>query len=95
MVRPEPRHGWTVPVFCSPEALTNGTQPGYSLLDHSRDIRGRRGIPWKGFSRTDQRTGQLLLREDEVLLTARVRVACVSDGRPARLPAWVREKLEA
>ncbi|MFN3891603.1 MAG: tol-pal system-associated acyl-CoA thioesterase [Beijerinckiaceae bacterium] len=38
---------------------------------------------------------QRILREDEVLVTARVRVACVSDGRPARLPAWVREKLEA
>jgi acyl-CoA thioester hydrolase len=37
---------------------------------------------------------QRILREDEVLVTAHVRVACVSDGRPARLPAWVREKLE-
>jgi acyl-CoA thioester hydrolase len=37
---------------------------------------------------------QRILREDEVLVTVNVRVACVSDGRPARLPAWVREKLE-
>jgi acyl-CoA thioester hydrolase len=37
---------------------------------------------------------QRILREDEVLVTAYVRVACVSDGRPARLPGWVREKLE-
>ena len=36
---------------------------------------------------------QRILREDETLLTATVQVACVSDGRPARLPAWVREKL--
>jgi acyl-CoA thioester hydrolase len=36
---------------------------------------------------------QRILREDEMLLTATVQVACVSDGRPARLPAWVREKL--
>lgn len=36
---------------------------------------------------------QRILRDDEVLLLARVRVACVSDGRPARLPAWVRDKL--
>lgn len=38
---------------------------------------------------------QRILREDEALVTVRVRVACVSDGRPARLPAWVREKLES
>lgn len=37
---------------------------------------------------------QRILREDDILLTARVRVACVSEGRPARLPGWVREKLE-
>jgi acyl-CoA thioester hydrolase len=37
---------------------------------------------------------QRILREDEVLVAVKVRVACVSDGRPARLPAWVREKLE-
>ena len=36
---------------------------------------------------------QRILREDETLLKATIQVACVSDGRPARLPAWVREKL--
>lgn len=36
---------------------------------------------------------QRILREDEILLTATVQIACVSEGRPARLPAWVREKL--
>lgn len=36
---------------------------------------------------------QRILREDEILLTATVQIACVSEGRPARLPAWAREKL--
>ena len=37
---------------------------------------------------------QRILREDEVLVSVKVRVACVSDGRPARLPVWVRDKLQ-
>jgi len=38
---------------------------------------------------------QRVLRGADVLVTARVRVACVAQGRPARLPASVREKLDA
>jgi len=37
---------------------------------------------------------QRLLREDQVLTNATVRVACVIKGRAARIPSWVREKLE-
>ncbi|MFT4097379.1 MAG: tol-pal system-associated acyl-CoA thioesterase [Rhodoblastus sp.] len=36
---------------------------------------------------------QRVLRGEEVLVTADVRVAAVADGKPARLPAEVREKL--
>ncbi|MCB1539426.1 MAG: tol-pal system-associated acyl-CoA thioesterase, partial [Rhodoblastus sp.] len=36
---------------------------------------------------------QRVLRGDEVLVTADVRVAAVADGRAARLPVEVREKL--
>lgn len=36
---------------------------------------------------------QRVLRGEEVLATADVSVACVSNGRAARLPAWVRERL--
>lgn len=36
---------------------------------------------------------QRVLRGEEVLVTAEVRVAAVADGKPARLPAQVREKL--
>jgi acyl-CoA thioester hydrolase len=36
---------------------------------------------------------QRVLRDGEVLARTEVRVACVINGRAARLPAWVREKL--
>ena len=36
---------------------------------------------------------QRILRGDEVLITADVRIACVANGRPARIPKAVREKL--
>jgi acyl-CoA thioester hydrolase len=36
---------------------------------------------------------QRVLRGQETLVSARVRVACVLDGRPARLPAAIRAKL--
>jgi len=36
---------------------------------------------------------QRVLRNGEVLARTEVRVACVINGRAARLPAWVREKL--
>ena len=36
---------------------------------------------------------QRVLRDGDVLAGAEVRVACVINGRAARLPAWVREKL--
>ncbi len=36
---------------------------------------------------------QRILRGDEILIAAQVRIACVAQGRAARLPAWVREKL--
>ena len=37
---------------------------------------------------------QRILRGEEVLLTAEVAVACVANGKPTRIPAWVREKLQ-
>ena len=36
---------------------------------------------------------QRVLRGDEVLITAEVRIACVAHGKPARIPKHVREKL--
>ncbi len=36
---------------------------------------------------------QRVLRGDEVLITAEVRIACVANGRPARIPKGVREAL--
>jgi acyl-CoA thioester hydrolase len=36
---------------------------------------------------------QRVLRDGDVLARTEVRVACVINGRAARLPAWVREKL--
>ncbi|MDO9443262.1 MAG: tol-pal system-associated acyl-CoA thioesterase [Beijerinckiaceae bacterium] len=36
---------------------------------------------------------QKILRGEELLVSAEVRIACVSDGRPARLPADIRDKL--
>ena len=36
---------------------------------------------------------QRVLRGEEVLITASVRVACVANGRPARIPKGVREAL--
>ncbi|MDB5651988.1 MAG: tol-pal system-associated acyl-CoA thioesterase [Hyphomicrobiales bacterium] len=36
---------------------------------------------------------QRILRGDEVLVTARVRIACVAEGRPARIPMEIRSKL--
>ena len=36
---------------------------------------------------------QRILRGDEVLITAEVRIACVAHGRPARIPRAVRDKL--
>ena len=38
---------------------------------------------------------QRILRGDETLVTARVRIACVADGRPARIPAGIRARLTA
>ena len=37
---------------------------------------------------------QRVLRGDEVLVTASVRVACIAQGRPARMPKDIRAKLE-
>lgn len=37
--------------------------------------------------------GQRVLRGQEVLVIAQVRIACVSQGRAARVPAFVRKKL--
>lgn len=37
---------------------------------------------------------QRVLRGEEVLVTASVRVACIAEGRPARLPKDIRAKLE-
>jgi acyl-CoA thioester hydrolase len=39
--------------------------------------------------------GQRILRGGELLLTAEVRVAAVANGRPFRLPAGIRAKLQA
>jgi acyl-CoA thioester hydrolase len=36
---------------------------------------------------------QRVLRGDEVLITAKVRIACVANGKPARIPKAVREAL--
>ena len=36
---------------------------------------------------------QRVLRGEEVLITAQVRIACVANGRPARMPKAVREAL--
>ncbi len=36
---------------------------------------------------------QRILRGDEILLTAKVRIACVINGRAARLPAGLKERL--
>ena len=36
---------------------------------------------------------QRVLRGEEVLITAQVRIACVANGRPARIPTAVREAL--
>ena len=36
---------------------------------------------------------QRVLRGEEVLITAEVRIACVANGRPARIPKAVREAL--
>ena len=36
---------------------------------------------------------QRVLRGEEVLITAEVRIACVANGRPARIPKSVREAL--
>jgi len=36
---------------------------------------------------------QRVLRGEEVLITAQVRIACVANGRPARIPKAVREAL--
>jgi acyl-CoA thioester hydrolase len=36
---------------------------------------------------------QRVLRGEEVLITAQVRIACVANGRPARIPKGVREAL--
>ena len=38
---------------------------------------------------------QRVLRGEEVLITAEVRIACVANGRPARIPKSVREALGA
>ena len=38
---------------------------------------------------------QRVLRGEEVLVTASVRVACIAEGRPARLPKDIRAKLES
>ena len=37
---------------------------------------------------------QRVLRGEEVLVTASVRIACIAQGRPARLPKDIRAKLE-
>ena len=37
---------------------------------------------------------QRVLRGDDVLVTASVRIACIAQGRPARLPKDIRAKLE-
>ena len=36
---------------------------------------------------------QRILRADEVLLSADVMIACVTDARATRIPEWVREKM--
>jgi acyl-CoA thioester hydrolase len=36
---------------------------------------------------------QRILRGDDLLVTARIRIACVADGRPARIPAGIRQRL--
>ncbi len=36
---------------------------------------------------------QRVLRGEELLASAKVRIGCVVDGRAGRLPVWVREKL--
>lgn len=36
---------------------------------------------------------QRILRGEDTVLSADVVVACVADGKPARIPAWVRDKL--
>ncbi len=38
---------------------------------------------------------QRVLRGEEVLVTASVRIACIAEGRPARLPKDIRAKLDA
>lgn len=37
---------------------------------------------------------QTVFRSEEILVQANVRVACVAGDKPARMPAWVKEKLE-
>jgi acyl-CoA thioester hydrolase len=37
---------------------------------------------------------QRVLRGEEVLVTASVRIACIAEGRPARMPKEIRAKLE-
>ncbi len=36
---------------------------------------------------------QQVMRGEDLLIAARVRIACVTNGRPARLPVWVRNKM--
>ena len=36
---------------------------------------------------------QKVLREGEALVVAQVTIACIANGRAARLPAWVKEKI--
>lgn len=38
---------------------------------------------------------QRVLRGEEVLVTASVRIACIADSRPARMPKDIRAKLDA
>ena len=38
---------------------------------------------------------QRVLRGEEVLVTASVRIACIADSRPARIPKDIRAKLDA
>lgn len=40
------------------------------------------------------RLEQRVVRGQEALVTARSTIACIAGGRPRRLPAWVREKLD-
>jgi acyl-CoA thioester hydrolase len=37
--------------------------------------------------------GQRILRGDELLIDAKVRIACVTEGRAIRMPVWVRDRL--